>query len=231
MRTLDSENGHRVFVVPESSVRWMYSTATFHTERAVVSRALGLFEAEGHLVGRAAAESSPAVTQLVACCIVRRGDDVLCVRRSRRSDRECLRLAYTLLFGGHVESQDGCSPTGLERCVRRELAEELGLELPAEHPVSLLGVAADPDTDSGARHLGVVFKTEVRLDAIQIRTRYDFAEFAGAGRSLSLGFTPIEEVCRIYDRLDPWSSLVVSNHLATAAGRDRPSRQMMLTFG
>jgi len=231
MRTPESERRQRVFVVPESSARWLYASATFHTEAAVLERALLLFETEGRLVDRQIAERSPSMTQLVACCLVRRGDDLLCVRRSRKSERDCLRLAYTLLFGGHADEQDGCSLSGLEMCTRRELAEELGLGLPDEHKFSLLGIAADPDTESGAQHLGIVFETEVRADAIQISSRHDFAEFVGAGRSSTLGFTSIEEVFHIYDQLDPWSSLVVSNHLAAAAGRAKPCHQMMLAFG
>ncbi|MCE7971271.1 MAG: hypothetical protein DYG93_06360 [Leptolyngbya sp. PLA2] len=76
-----------------------------------------------------------------------------------------------------------------------------------------------------------MFETEVRLDNIQIHSRCDFAEFVGAGRSHTIEFTPIEKVFRIYDELDPWSSLVVSNDLAVVTGRSKQSRQLTLTFG
>ena len=163
----------------------------------------------GAFVERQAAERDFSLRQIIACGVVRNEGQVLCLRRSRKSDRSVLRLRYTLMIGGHVDQEDAGGTDVLAHCVKRELAEELGLTIPVDPP--LLGVVADPLTAVGTLHLGIVFDTGMETASIEVTSRHDTSEFVDSGKRKHLEFMDATEVARIRASLDPWSSLFLGS--------------------
>ncbi|MBL8899759.1 MAG: hypothetical protein JNM84_19165 [Planctomycetes bacterium] len=142
----------------------------------------------GFFVERRHAECDPELKQPIPYCLVQRGEDLLCVRRTKRSSEGRLHGAWSIGIGGHIEPQDrgdsspqdrvpsrqeehlahndapSAKPRGIvERAARREILEELVLSLPSE--AELVGWLNDDSNSVGAVHLGLVHVLRVENDA------------------------------------------------------------------
>ena len=199
----------RVLTVPTSTVEHLYEHPCFFGGSAVITEVLEAISAEGEFTERAWAEEHPSVKQIVSCAVVRNGPRFLCLRRSRKAKREQLRLRYTLLIGGHVSEPDGTLQTAPLRCVKRELHEELGIE-PAAEP-TLIGVVADPLTESGWLHLGLIYDAPILGDGISVTGDRDQSEFVYPRRHKECELVDLGLNGRFAANLDPWSELFVAS--------------------
>jgi predicted NUDIX family phosphoesterase len=199
----------RVLTVPADLVDCLYTRRGFYGDAERIGVVMEVIRKAGTFVERHAAERDYSLKQIIACGIVRTEDRVLCLRRSRKSDRAALRLKFTMMIGGHVDQEDAGGAAVLSHCVKRELAEELGLTIPVDPP--LLGVVADPLTASGTLHLGIVFDAELVAESIEVTSRHDTSEFVDAGKRQHLAFMDETAVARVRAKLDPWSSLFLGS--------------------
>jgi predicted NUDIX family phosphoesterase len=159
----------------------------------------------GSVVPRAVAESESSMTQAVAYATLRCGSDLVCLRR-RSALRAELDGRWTIVFGGHVNSDERDGLQGLRRCLMRELREEFGL-LRCKS-VRFIGIAADPGSQVGRQHLGFMFEAEVPAESVYLDRRFDNHDY-----SLIPGHNPFSEIERLLatdeDHFDPWSRLVL----------------------
>jgi predicted NUDIX family phosphoesterase len=213
----------QILTVPAASLEWLYDFPGFYAGDDDVRAVLRIIGADGRFCERAVAEADLDMRQIVACGVVHSGDKLLHLRRARKAGRASLRLKHTLMFGGHVDDADcdDCAETMLANCVCRELREELGLEMPAPPPI--IGIVADPGSDVGRRHLGVVFDCAVAMSEISLSPRFDKSEFVYAQKE-SLGiFRRIGELGAY--NWDDWSSLFLrSRFAARRLGRTFPAQ-------
>jgi predicted NUDIX family phosphoesterase len=200
----------RVLVVPESALDRLYDSARFYDDDDVKAQVLECIVRSGIFIDRETAELGLNGKQIVAYGLVRHGDKVLCIRRAKKSARGELRLKFTLLFGGHVESIDNDPQVAVEECLRRELLEELGIG--PVRSLEYLGVAVDPTTPSGKLHLGLVFDVAFHREIITVSATRDRAEFVSASGRKSYRLEPIR-ICS-KKRLDPWSQLFLASKTA-----------------
>ncbi|MBK9385174.1 MAG: hypothetical protein IPN34_10210 [Planctomycetes bacterium] len=143
--------------------------AALDVERA--ARVCELIDARGFFVERRHAEQDPELKQPIPYCIVQCGEELFCVRRTKRSSEGRLHGAWSIGIGGHIEPQDRMPPRQeqrladnvalstlprgiVERAARRELCEELELPLPSG--AELIGWLNDDSNAVGAVHLGLV---------------------------------------------------------------------------
>lgn len=160
---------------------------------------------------RAAMESTTEFRQIVACCIVHSGNRILCIRRSRKSGRSAIRLKFTLLIGGHVDEADERAADPIANCVRREINEEIGLEI--TRPPRLLGFIGDARNAVGMLHLAAIFAYEHESSMIKLRRNLDIQEFSSTSVKSALNFWGPKKIRRFSDSFDPWSSLVLKSGL------------------
>jgi predicted NUDIX family phosphoesterase len=130
--------------------------------------------------------------QVIPYLVLRDGERLFLMRRTRAGRDERLHERYTIGIGGHVNPGDADVLGGL----RREWAEEMAAEFEPEfEPV---GVLNDDGNSVGAVHLGLVFSADARGRPVAIRETDklagDFATFA--------------EVAAVADRLETWSALL-----------------------
>ena len=146
---------------------------------------------------RAEAEDDPAWKQLIPYLVLRDGERIFLMRRTRAGGDARLHDRFTIGVGGHVNPGDD----SLEGALRREGREEL--DAPFEPDFRLVGLLNDDGDPVGAVHLGVVYVADARGRPAAIRET----------EKLSGGFAWPAAVRAVRDRMETWSSLLVDDLL------------------
>ena len=146
---------------------------------------------------RAEAEDDPAWKQLIPYLVLRDGERIFLMRRTRAGGDARLHDRFTIGVGGHVNPGDD----SLEGALRREWREEL--DAPFEPDFRLVGLLNDDGDPVGAVHLGVVYVADARGRPAAIREI----------EKLSGGFAWPAAVRAVRDRMETWSSLLVDDLL------------------
>ncbi len=146
----------------------------------------------GEFRPRAEAEVDPSWKQIIPYLLLRDGERIFLMRRTRAGGDERLHDRYTIGIGGHVNPEDADVIGGL----RREWAEEIEADFEPEfQPV---GVLNDDDNAVGAVHLGLVFSADAASRPVDIRERH----------KLEGAFASVDDVAAVADRLETWSALL-----------------------
>lgn len=149
--------------------------------------------AHGEYRPRAEAENDPSWKQLIPYLVVRDGERIYLMKRTRAGGDARLHDRYTIGVGGHVNPEDGGVLGGLQR----EWAEEIEADFEPEfQPVGLLN---DDENAVGAVHLGLVFEADAAGRTVGIREH----------QKLSGEFATIDEVAAVADKLETWSALLL----------------------
>jgi predicted NUDIX family phosphoesterase len=119
----------------------------------------------GFFVQREHAEQNPLLKQVIPYSVVLRGSEVLLLRRTHKGGESRLHNKLSIGVGGHINPQDAPEiPSSvaldaprfatIENGSRRELDEELRLELPPV--IRRVGILNDDSNPVGAVHVGLV---------------------------------------------------------------------------
>lgn len=160
----------------------------------------------GRYLPRPEAEHDPAFKQLIPYVVVRDGEGIFLLERTRAGGDPRLHLKATIGVGGHLNPVDrGSDP--LMDGLRREWSEELDAGF---SPVFELGGMLNDDTNAvGAVHLGVVFTVEADGAPVAVRER----------EKLSGRFVSPDEVRAAWDRMETWSRLTFDWLMERAAAK------------
>jgi len=166
-------------------------------------------------VERDRAEKDLGLVQLIPSCVIATGTKILCLQRSRNAARSELKSKWTSLFGGHVDETDKDAGDGWQTVlngVRREVREELGIEI-AESSPQLAGLAIDPSNRTGRIHLGVIFYFTAASEQVRLHGELDLEEFEIEGSKTVSFFSP-KRVHSVQNQFDPWSTLFFNSDFA-----------------
>jgi predicted NUDIX family phosphoesterase len=150
--------------------------------------------AHGRYLARPDAEADPSHKQLIPYVVVRDGEAVFLMRRSRAGGDPRLHDRASIGVGGHLNPVDAGSDPLLAG-LQREWNEEL--EAPWEPDFRLIGFLNDDSNPVGAVHLGVVFEVDARGRPVDVREH----------EKLSGAFEPRSAVAAAWDSLETWSQL------------------------
>lgn len=172
----------------------------------VLNRVRAMAIGSPKFIPRTEAELSTRYQQIVPYGVLRNNEGkYLCAKR-RTDERPQLAGKTTMLFGGHAEARDWNSgtPDGVfERCLRRELGEELiGVTV---NSARLFALVNDRSSEMGKRHLAFVHEVEVG-GRVAIRRQTADREFGRDGPE----WKSREEIIEQMAKLDPWSQLVAA---------------------
>lgn len=198
-----------VLVVPASSVARLYNTSSFYTDEKSISEVLNAIREYGKYVGRDFAESTETLKQIVAYGMIRNGTKVLCLRRAKKSNRKALRLRYTVLVGGHVDSAEMNEEEPVTSCLVRELEEELGIK--KFGPIRLIGVVVDTETSVGRLHLGLIYDVPIDESTLVLSPEFDNGEFVNSSSTEEYHLQDYSELISRAGQFDPWSKLTLSD--------------------
>ena len=146
----------------------------------------------GEFRPRSDAENDASWKQLIPYLLVRDGERIFLMRRTRAGGDARLHDLFTIGVGGHVNPEDG----GILGGLKREWAEEI--EADFEPDFRPLGVLNDDDNPVGAVHLGLVFEADAGGRPVGIR---EHEKLEGA-------FASIEDVAAAADKMEGWSVLL-----------------------
>lgn len=169
---------------------------------------LEAIRADGTFRMRAEVEDDPSWKQIIPYLVLRDGERIFLLRRTRAGGDARLHELYSIGVGGHVNPEDGNPLGGL----RREWAEELAADFePDFEPV---GVLNDDNNPVGQVHLGLVYSADAGGLSVAIRET----------DKLTGGFATLDEVARVADSLETWSSLLFDFLRRSAGAADPPVR-------
>lgn len=142
---------------------------------------------------RSVLEPDSAWKQVIPYLVLRDGERLFLMRRSRRGADARLHERWSIGIGGHIDPGDADLRGGL----RREWREEIEAAFtPRFRRYGLLNDEADP---VGAVHVGVVYMADAAGRPVAIRER----------EKLSGAFATFAEVRAVRDGLESWSALLL----------------------
>ena len=142
---------------------------------------------------RATAETDRSLKQIIPYLLLRDGDSIFLMKRTRAGGDARLHDHYTIGVGGHMNPGDGDILGGLAREWREEIEADF---LPEFEFVGLLN---DDTVDVGVHHLGVVYLADASGRPVTVRETH----------KLTGSFEPMEAAMAVYDRMETWSQLVL----------------------
>jgi predicted NUDIX family phosphoesterase len=150
---------------------------------------------------RSKAEQDRRFKQLIPYVLVICNDKILRYRRGRGGQETRLHGLYSVGVGGHISDEDDglfAKNLGYEEAMRRELQEEVAIEVVKETPVALIN---DDSTDVGYVHFGVVHVAHVAQESV-----------AGSRSGIvNPEFTPISAALNNSAAYESWSRYCLEN--------------------
>lgn len=160
---------------------------------------------------RREAEESIEWVQPIPVALMMSRNGEYCILRRTRETRADLGDRLTLVVGGHVDREDsGNLPDLLERTVKRELDEEVGVET---ERADLLGLVIDNSSVLSSRHVAFLFLVSTDED-VQTSAPEEFAKKS----KYSGTFIPVRDLVSMRKKFDPWSLVVIEDYLAPSEG-------------
>jgi predicted NUDIX family phosphoesterase len=153
---------------------------------------------DGAYFPRPAAEVDPALKQIIPYLVLRDGDRIFLMKRTRAGGDYRLHDHYSIGVGGHMNPGDDSVLAGLGREWREELEADFVPEF------RFLGLLNDDTVEVGIHHLGLVYVADAAGRAVAVRETH----------KLSGSFETVEVVQAVYDRMETWSQLVLEALLA-----------------
>ncbi len=168
---------------------------------AELDAVLRAVERDGRFVPRDAAETDPALKQVIPYLVLRDGGRVFLMQRTRAGGDARLHDRWSIGVGGHVNPGDADVDGGL----RREWAEEMDAGFVPEF--RFIGLLNDDTTDVGSVHIGLVFEADAAGRRVAVRET----------EKLSGSFVDVSAVRDVYEGLETWSQLILPS-LETPVG-------------
>jgi predicted NUDIX family phosphoesterase len=147
----------------------------------------------GKYVLRAAAETDRSLKQIIPYLVLRDGDRIFLMKRTRAGGDARLHDRYTIGVGGHMNPGDA----GILGGLAREWQEEMAAAFLPEF--EFIGLLNDDTVDVGVHHLGIVYVADASGRPVSVRETH----------KLSGSFEPIDAVMAVYDLMETWSQLVL----------------------
>jgi predicted NUDIX family phosphoesterase len=163
---------------------------------------LDLIATEGEYRPRGEAEQDPSWQQIIPYLLMRDGERVFLMQRTKAGGDARLHDLYSLGIGGHLNPEDG----GVLEGLRREFHEEMVADWDPEP--YLIGLLNDDDVLVGQVHVGVVFEADAAGRPLGVRETDKLA-----GR-----FVAPEEALSVYEQMETWSQFLYDHATGRQVG-------------
>lgn len=163
-------------------------------------------EENGKYVPRSSAERDRSLKQIIPYLVLRDGDRVFLMKRTRAGGDPRLHDHYTIGVGGHLNPGDDSVLSGLAR----EWKEELNADFVPSF--DFVGLLNDDTVEVGLHHLGLVYVADAAGRPIRVRETH----------KLSGSFERVSVVRALYDRMETWSQLALDAIDPTSEGEAGP---------
>jgi predicted NUDIX family phosphoesterase len=170
-----------------------------------VAELLEIAATAGRYVPRPEAEQDVSLKQIIPYLVLRDGDRIFLMKRTRAGGDARLHDRYSIGVGGHMNPGDET----ILGCLNREWLEELDADFTPSF--EFVGLLNDDTVDVGVHHLGIVYQADADGRSVAVRETH----------KLSGSFESVDAVRTVYDSMETWSQLALDAILATGRpGRD-----------
>jgi predicted NUDIX family phosphoesterase len=166
---------------------------------------LAVVERGGDFVQRYLAETDVSIKQVIPYLVLRDGERIFLMRRTRAGGDARLHDLFTIGIGGHLNPGDGTPAGGL----RREWQEELDADFVPDF--EFLGLLNDDTVDVGRHHIGLVYLADAAGRSVTVRETH----------KLSGSFERMDAVLAARGSMETWSRLVLDAIEDAAGGASR----------
>jgi predicted NUDIX family phosphoesterase len=170
---------------------------------------LETMERHGSFYPRPEAEVDASIKQIIPYLVLRDGERIFLMKRTRAGGDARLHDHYTVGVGGHMNPGDGSILETLQREWREELVADFMPDF------AYFGLLNDDEVDVGRHHLGVVYLADAAARPVAVRETH----------KLSGSFETIEVTMAAYGQMETWSQLVLDalrDRTSGAAARSNP---------
>jgi predicted NUDIX family phosphoesterase len=147
----------------------------------------------GSFCPRREAEADTSIKQIIPYLILRDGDRIFLMKRTRAGGDARLHDHYTVGIGGHMNPGDA----SVGACLEREWREELVADFMPEF--EFLGLLNDDEVEVGRHHLGIVYLADAAGRPVTVRETH----------KLSGSFETMAAAMQAYDGMETWSQLAL----------------------
>jgi predicted NUDIX family phosphoesterase len=179
----------RVLVIPRAVV--MGDPGWLGIQTDGLSEFPDLVRLHGRFVDRSSAETDRRLKQVIPYLILRDGERIFLMRRTRAGGDARLHDRWSIGVGGHLNPGD----RDLEGGLRREWCEEVSAAF--EPAFLLVGLLNDDTSEVGSVHLGAVFVADAAGRSVAIRET----------DKLEGSFADLAAVAAVVDQMETWSAL------------------------
>jgi len=191
----------RILVIPSHVIVPRLKNHHFLETAIPYDELTNLIKEHHKLVDRAPAETDSSLKQIIPYAIIRLGDQVYLVKRSKRQAEARLHDLYSIGLGGHISESIDESSDVIRAALARELDEEMVIAGPSA--VKYVGIINDDTTDVGKVHLGILHEVLLEGDYCRIREK----------ENMTGNWCAIPALAEYYANMESWSQIVCKYHL------------------
>jgi predicted NUDIX family phosphoesterase len=195
----------RILVIPSQVIVPKLKSAHSLDTTISYEELTALIRRHHQLVDRAPAETDHSLKQIIPYAIIRFGDQVYLVKRSKRQAEARLHDLYSIGLGGHISELVDESSDVIRAALVRELEEEMVIAGPSR--VKYVGIINDDTTDVGKVHLGILHEVLLEGDYCRIREK----------ENMTGNWCAVPSLVNYYDTMETWSQIVCKYHLLTGS--------------
>ena len=152
-------------------------------------------------------ENDPSKKQIIAYCIIEKGDEVFMTKRLKKQTEKRLHGQSSIGVGGHINTSDIVDGVNVvKEGLLRELNEEVFIS--PDFETEFLGVINDNATSVNSVHCGACYKIILKSGDCSVKETEKMEGF----------FVKKSDLKEHYDLLEGWSKIVVNSVYAEYLG-------------
>lgn len=182
----------RDYLFPESSFQGLQKPK----ESVFGSDFLEIIMAKKEFLPRSIMENDFDYKQVIPYLVFKYEDKYFLMQRKAKASETRLQSKYSLGIGGHIRHED-IKTANIAQWANREFLEEI--DYSGKFEIKFLGILNDDSNDVGKVHVGFVYLLEGDSSEICVKSELE------SGILLTL-----EELNGFYDRMEPWSKIVLN---------------------
>ena len=145
-------------------------------------------------------ENDSTKKQIIAHCVIERGDSVFMTKRLKKQTESRLHGLHSIGVGGHINTEDVVDGVNVvKEGLLRELNEEVFIS--PDYETEFLGIINDNATSVNSVHCGACYKIKLKSGDCSVKET----------EKMEGSFVKLDELGDYYEYLEGWSKIVVNS--------------------
>lgn len=145
-------------------------------------------------------ENDPTKKQIIAYCVIEKGDFVFMTRRLKKQTEKRLHDRHSIGIGGHINTSDLIDGVNVvKEGLLRELNEEVYID--PDYETEFLGIINDNSTSVNSVHAGACYRIKLKSGDCSVKETEKMEGF----------WVKKSELKNYYDVLEGWSQIVFNS--------------------